>query len=96
MDSHNVSYPIRQITARYQEEQEITFECDEETILQDFCKYVVHNDPDILVSRQEKQEQHYQSTRVLQHLFARIEMLGLDIQLGRGNTNNGNHIYGMI
>jgi hypothetical protein len=65
-------------------------EGDEETILQDFCKYVVHNDPDILVSK----EQHYQSTRVLQHLFARIEMLGLNIQFGRGNTHNGNHIYG--
>ncbi|MGA9150593.1 MAG: DNA polymerase domain-containing protein [Candidatus Nitrosopolaris sp.] len=87
---HDVSYPIRQI--RYQEEQEITFEGDEETILQDFYKYVVHNDPDILVSK----EQHYQSTRVLQHLFARIEMLGLYIQLGRGNTNNGNHNYGRI
>jgi hypothetical protein len=32
LDSHDVSYPIRQITARYQEEQEITFEGDEETI----------------------------------------------------------------
>ena len=91
LDSHDVSYPIRQITARYQE-QEIMFEGDEETILQNFCKYVVHNDPDILVSR----EQHYQSTRVLQYLFARIEMLGLDIQLGRGHTNNSNHIYGRI
>ncbi|MFY9794762.1 MAG: hypothetical protein WAJ93_03650, partial [Candidatus Nitrosopolaris sp.] len=85
LDSHDVSYPIRQITARYQE-QEIMFEGDEETILQNFCKYVV------LVSR----EQHYQSTRVLQYLFARIEMLGLDIQLGRGHTNNSNHIYGRI
>jgi DNA polymerase elongation subunit (family B) len=81
-----------QITARFQEEQEITFEGDEETIFQDFCKYVVHNDPDILVSK----EQHYQSTRVLQHLFARIETLGLVIHLGRGNTNNSNHIYGRI
>jgi len=36
-------------------------------------------------------EQHYQNTRVLQHLFARIEEVGLDIQLGRGNTDNSNH-----
>jgi DNA polymerase elongation subunit (family B) len=91
LDSHDVSYPIRQITARYQEAQEITFEGDEETILQDFCKYVVRNDPDIIISK----EQHYQSARVLQHLFARIEMLGLDILLGRGKTNHSTHIDGI-
>ncbi|MGA9151711.1 MAG: hypothetical protein WBZ36_14130, partial [Candidatus Nitrosopolaris sp.] len=34
LDSHDVSYPIRQITAKYQEEEEIMFEGDEETILQ--------------------------------------------------------------
>ncbi len=88
LDSHDVSYPIRQIIARYQEEQDITFEGDEERILRDFCKYVVDNDPDILVST----EQHYRSTSILRYMFARAEDLGLDIQLGRGNINNNNHI----
>ena len=92
LDSHEVNDPIRQIIARYQKEPEIIFEGSEDTMLQKFCKYVVDNDPDILVST----EQHYQSTRVLQHIFARIEELGLDIQLGRGNTNNSNHIDGRV
>ncbi|MGB6526511.1 MAG: hypothetical protein WBF33_00240 [Candidatus Nitrosopolaris sp.] len=35
LDSHDVNDHIRQINARYQEEPEITFEGDEETILQD-------------------------------------------------------------
>ncbi len=92
LDSHDVNDPIRQIIARYQKEPEIIFEGSEDTMLQKFCKYVVDNDPDILVST----EEHYQSTRVLQHIFARIEELGLDIQLGRGNTNNSNHIDGRV
>ena len=33
MDSHDVNDPIKQITARYQEELEVTFTDDEETIL---------------------------------------------------------------
>jgi DNA polymerase elongation subunit (family B) len=92
LDLQDVSYPIRQITARYQEQQEITFEADEETILQGFCKYVVDNDPEILVST----EQHYRGTSILQYIFARAEEVGLDIQLGRCNTNNSNHIDGRV
>ena len=92
LDSHDVSYPIRQITARYQEEAEITFEGGEDTMLQEFSKYVVDNDPDILVST----EQHYRSTSILRYIFARAEDLGLGIQLGRGNTNNSNHIDGRV
>jgi DNA polymerase elongation subunit (family B) len=91
LDSHDVNDPIRQISARYEEEPEITFEGSEETILQDFCKYVADNDPDILIST----EQRYQNI-VLQHLFARIDEVGLNIQLGRGDTNNSNHIDGRI
>jgi DNA polymerase elongation subunit (family B) len=45
---------------------------------------VVASDPDILVST----EQHYRSTSVLQYLFARIEELGIDIELGRGKMKN--------
>ncbi|HYA82826.1 MAG TPA: hypothetical protein VEH06_05170 [Candidatus Bathyarchaeia archaeon] len=60
-------------------------------MLQDFCKYVVDNDPDILASK----EHHYQSP-VLQRLFARIEEVGLDIQLERGNTNNSNYADGRV
>jgi DNA polymerase elongation subunit (family B) len=92
LGSHDVNEPIIQITASYQEQPETTLEGDEDMMLQDFCKYVVDNDPDILVST----EQHYQSTRVLQHLFARIEEVGLDIQLGRGNTNNSNYADGRV
>ena len=41
LDSHDVNDPILQITARYQEEPEITFEGTEKTILKDFCNYLV-------------------------------------------------------
>jgi DNA polymerase elongation subunit (family B) len=87
-DSHDVNDPIRQITARYQEDPEITFEDDEKTILQDFSKYVIASDPDILISAKQ-----YQNTSVIEYLLARFEEVGLDIQLGRGNTN---HIDGRI
>jgi DNA polymerase elongation subunit (family B) len=92
LDLHDVNDPIRRIDARYQEEAEIIFEGSEETILGEFCKYVVANDPDILVSI----EQHYQSTSVLQYLFTRIEELGFDIELGRGKMKNCNHIDGRV
>jgi DNA polymerase elongation subunit (family B) len=89
LDSHDVNDPIRQIIARYQEEPEITLEGDEETTLQDFSKYVIASDPDILISAKQ-----YRSTSVIEYLFARFEEVGLDIQLGRGNTNHvGGRIY---
>ncbi|HXP52496.1 MAG TPA: hypothetical protein VN922_21265, partial [Bacteroidia bacterium] len=68
LDSHDVNDPIKQITARYQEEQEVTFADDEETILEDFCNYVLTNDPDILISS----EQHCLGTSVLEYLIARM------------------------
>jgi DNA polymerase-2 len=80
LDSHDVNNPILQITARYQERPEVIFADDgENTILKDFCNYVVTNDPDILTSI----EQNYRGTSVLKYLFARIEQLGLDVELGR-------------
>ncbi|HXX96779.1 MAG TPA: DNA polymerase domain-containing protein [Candidatus Bathyarchaeia archaeon] len=87
-DSHDVNDPIKQITARYQEEQEVTFADDEETILKDFCNYVLTNDPDILIAT----EQHCLGTSVLEYLIARMEELGIDIELGR--TDNRNAIEG--
>jgi hypothetical protein len=52
--AYDASEPIRRIDARYQD-LEIIFEGNNETMLKDFCKYVVVNDPDILVCS----EQHY-------------------------------------
>jgi hypothetical protein len=43
LDSHDINDPIKQITARYQEELEVIFADDEETILEDFCNYVLTN-----------------------------------------------------
>jgi len=47
LDSHDVNDPIKQITVRYQEEQEVTFADDEETILEDFCNYVLTRHPNL-------------------------------------------------
>lgn len=93
LDSYDVNDPVRRIKARYQEEPEIKFEGSEEKMLTDFCKYVLTTDPDILVSP----NQHYRSTGVLQYLIARIEELGIDMELGRHNEKNKkNSIEGRI
>jgi DNA polymerase elongation subunit (family B) len=90
LDSYDVNEPIRRINARYQEDPEGIFEGnDDETILKDFCNFVVANDPDILVST----EQH-RCTSILKYLFARLKELGIDLELGR--TNNSNGIEGRI
>ena len=57
----------------------MTFAHDEETILKDFCNYVLTNDPDILIST----GQHCLGTSVLEYLITRMEELGIDIKLGR-------------
>jgi DNA polymerase-2 len=91
LDSHDVNDPIRYINARYQEEAEVMFEGNEETILQDFSKYVVANDPDILISAKQ-----YRSTSVIEYLFARVKDLRIDIKLGRCGKNMENRIEGRI
>jgi DNA polymerase elongation subunit (family B) len=90
MDSHDVNDPIKQITARYHEEQEMKFADDEKTIIEDFCNYVLTNDPDIIIST----EQHCLGTSVLEYLIARIEEFGIDIKLGR--TDKRNAIEGRV
>jgi DNA polymerase elongation subunit (family B) len=90
LDAHDVNDPIKQITAKYQEELEVTFADDEETILEDFCNYVLTNDPDILIST----EQHCLGTSVLEYLITRMEELGIDIKLGR--TDKRNTIEGRV
>jgi DNA polymerase elongation subunit (family B) len=90
-DSRDVNDPIRQIIARYQEEPEIMFEGSEDTMLQEFCKYVVANDPDILISAKQ-----YRSTSVIEYVFARIKDLGIDIELGRCGKSRENSIEGRI
>jgi DNA polymerase elongation subunit (family B) len=85
--------PIQEINAKYQEEAEITFKGNEEKILEDFCKYVLTKDPDILLSP----KTHYRSSNVLKYLFSRIEELGIDVGFGRdGQTVNRNSIEGRI
>jgi DNA polymerase elongation subunit (family B) len=88
LDSHDVNDPIKQITARYQEEREVTFTDDEETILEDFCNYVLTKDPDILISTEQL------GTSVLEYLITRMEELGIDIKLGR--TDKRNAIEGRV
>lgn len=93
LGSYDVNDPIIGIKARYQEEPEITFEGNEDTILKDFCRYVMTNDPDILVST----KQHYRNTSIPQLLIARMSELGIDLELGRDNqTNNRDNIEGRI
>ena len=93
LDSYDVNDPIRRINVRYQEEPEITFEGTEETMMKDFCKYILTTDPDILVST----KHHYRSTGVLHYLSARMSELGIDMGLGRDKqTNKRNSIEGRI
>ncbi|MGB8937191.1 MAG: hypothetical protein WCC17_19045 [Candidatus Nitrosopolaris sp.] len=83
LGSYDVNDPITRINARYQE-QEIVFQGREETILKDFCKYILTTDPDILVAT----KQHYRNTSILNCLFARMSELVIDIELGRDNQTN--------
>ncbi|MFZ0514644.1 MAG: DNA polymerase domain-containing protein [Candidatus Nitrosopolaris sp.] len=93
LDSYDVNDPIRRINARYQEEQEITFEGSEETMLKDFCKYILTTDPDILVAT----KQHYRSTSILHYFFARMSELGIDMDLGRDTqTKKRNNFEGRV
>jgi DNA polymerase elongation subunit (family B) len=93
LDPYDINDPIRQISVKYQEETEVTFEGSEETILRGLCKYIVANDPDIVISTT---KQHYKSPSVLRYLFARIEDLGIDIELGRCGKSMGKSIEGRI
>lgn len=54
----------------------------EESILKDFSEYVLAKDPDILISS----NQHSRSSTILQYIFARIEAIELDLELGRDKT----------
>jgi DNA polymerase elongation subunit (family B) len=93
LDVHDVNNPMMQITARYKEGPEAIFTSDEEeTILKDFCNYVLNNDPDILIST----EENYRGTSVLKYLFARMDELGIDVRLGRGTTDKTNTIEGRL
>jgi DNA polymerase elongation subunit (family B) len=93
LDPYDINDPIRYINAKYQEEAEVTFEGSEETFVRDFCKYVVANDPDIVISTT---KQHYKSPSVLRYLLARIEDLEIDIELGRCGKSMGKSIEGRI
>jgi DNA polymerase elongation subunit (family B) len=49
-DSGSENNPVTLIRARYQEEPDVSFEGDEESMFLDFRDYVLNKDPDILVS----------------------------------------------
>jgi DNA polymerase elongation subunit (family B) len=50
LGTNDVNNRITQIRVRYQAEPEISLEGNEDIIINDFCKYVLARDPDILVS----------------------------------------------
>ena len=82
---------IREIRVRYQEELEISFEGSEENIITDFCKYVLAKDPDILICS----SNHFEYKNIL---FMRMDMLGLNLFLGRDEDSNNrtNRISGRV
>jgi len=73
------STPLRKITVTHNE-QHVSFDGPEETILQDFCKYVLENDPDILICVTTHNRSVLTITR---YLFTRAKMLRVNFQLGR-------------
>ena len=81
---HDVNDPITEIRARYQEEREICFEGNEDSIFHSFCEYVLAKDPDILFSS----TPYSRRTITLDYLFMRMKKLGLDLQLGREKKAN--------
>jgi DNA polymerase elongation subunit (family B) len=90
---YDVTDPIIRIRARSQQEPEISFEGNEDSILKDFSEYVLANDPDILVSS----TQHSRSSTIFEYLFVRMRKLGLDLHFVRDkNTNKTNKIEGTV
>ena len=71
--------PIQSINVRYNEE-DVAFQDDESTLLQDFSNYVVSKDPDVIIFKNYEQA-------VLNYLLERVKILSLDLQLGRWRTD---------
>src|SRR2546429_8080703 len=76
--------PITGIRARYQQEPEISFAGGEDSILKDFSEHLLVKDPDIIICS----NQHSLSSVIVAYLFAKMNNLGLDLQLGRDKTIN--------
>jgi DNA polymerase elongation subunit (family B) len=79
--------PVKSIKVQYQF-RTLNFEDNESAILQNFCNYVVSQDPDIIIFS-------YSDLEVLPYLFERVKRLSLDVQLGRRkidlyNKHSGN------
>ncbi len=68
------SNQIRQIRVRYEGEQDVFFEGDEESIIKKFHEYVVNKNPDILVSSRD----NYNST-LFYDLITKMNAVGFDI-----------------
>jgi DNA polymerase elongation subunit (family B) len=67
---------IKQIEAKFENEQTLLFEGDESKTLTDFCNYVVSTDPDVIVFS------NY-DLNILNYLFGRMKVLSLNLKLGR-------------
>ena len=76
-DSHD-EIPITKIRVRY-EEDDFSFQGPEETVLDDFRKYILLKDPDILACV----TNNFQTSSIIQHVLSRMKKLGLEMQLGR-------------
>jgi DNA polymerase elongation subunit (family B) len=84
----NLGDPIFQISARYQEESDVSFEDDEDSIFNEFHEYVLTKDPDILIST----NQRFEGTNSDDYLFQKMGSLGLDLGREPSIQNHGNKI----
>jgi hypothetical protein len=67
---------IRQIRVRYEGEQDVSFEGDEESILTKFHEYFVNKDPDILIF---SRDNYNNSSTLFYDLITKMDTLGFDI-----------------
>jgi DNA polymerase elongation subunit (family B) len=58
------------------EEDDLSFQGSEESVLEDFCEYILHRDPDIPVCI----TNNLQGSNIIQDLFRRIKRLGFNIR----------------
>ena len=79
LSDFSCSTPITKITVTHNEQQ-VSFDGLEETILQDFCKYVLAENPDILIC---VTRDNRSALTISHYLFTRAKMLRVNFQLGR-------------
>lgn len=76
-ESESLDYddPIKSIQVEFLSEN-VVFKDNESTMLQDFCRYIVSQDPDIITFSNN-------NWQVLGYLIERVKKLSLNVQLGR-------------